>query len=149
METEVLDFGSEGGAPVCMMKVGIMRWMGVPVYASEAQRARKFSQVLGTDSQKSSSLRSPRVVWSWMELLVPVVLALFCGDAYCDRHDFDGRVRACSVPEDQSFTQKDTAVDLDVVSLRCFYLRRLKNLTNHSSTILPSTISSFSRRNEC
>jgi hypothetical protein len=42
MEGEVLDFGSDAGAPVWNMKEGMMRWMGVPSYLPDAQRARKF-----------------------------------------------------------------------------------------------------------
>ena len=84
---------ADAGEPVWTMKVGRERWKGEESYAEEAQRARKFwrplatsvkssigmqelvcrrlvaghsgltSAVLGTDSQKSSILMSPRVVW--------------------------------------------------------------------------------------
>lgn len=47
------------------MKPGMIRWNGVPLYAPHAQSARKFSVVLGTDSQKSSSFKSPWLVRSW------------------------------------------------------------------------------------
>lgn len=87
-EEEVRDGLSEMSPP-WIMKPGMRRWKGVLLYAPLAQRAMKFcvvvswvhwgiwserrwggrevctSAVLGTASQKSSTLRSPWVVWSW------------------------------------------------------------------------------------
>lgn len=85
-----MDLGSEAGEPVWKMKVFRMRWRGVSSYFEEAQRARKFSAVLGTDSQKISSLRSPSVVWS----CGCVSCMVDCGGkkwTYCDGHDVSQR----------------------------------------------------------
>ena len=51
------------GSPVWQQKVLIIRWKMQPSYLPEAQRARKFSQVLGHFATSSSILMSPKSVW--------------------------------------------------------------------------------------